>query len=158
LIGLTGSADALGYYTIAFSWGAMIAVTMSIVVNSVLFPTFSRIQFDRSLLYPALRYGGLVGAAAVVAVAYTMQYALYDPLYRRELAVGWRELSAAVAPAAFAAAAVAPVLFFANRVIAEHTAFALILKTLVCVLTYGLAFGSLTRWRLVADLRERNKA
>jgi teichuronic acid exporter len=41
LIGLTGGADALGYYTIAFSWGAMIAVTMSIVVNSVLFPTFS---------------------------------------------------------------------------------------------------------------------
>jgi lipopolysaccharide exporter len=50
LIGLTGGADTLGYYTIAFSWGAMIAVTMSIVVNSVLFPTFSRIQFDRSQL------------------------------------------------------------------------------------------------------------
>jgi lipopolysaccharide exporter len=226
LIGLTGGADTLGYYTIAFSWGAMIAVTMSIVVNSVLFPTFSRIQFDRSQLratyltalhhisavgilvnttlffiapellvvllgrgtdkwLPALGalrvlcvygisrvilepLGSVIMAVGkpgvmfrtnlfVAALEYTMQYALYYPFYRRELAVGWRELSAAVAPAAFAAAAVAPVPFFANGVIAEHTAFALILKTLVCVLTYGLAFGSLTRWRLVADLRERNK-
>ena len=247
LIGSTGGADALGYYTVAFSWGAMIAVTMSLVVNTVLFPTFSRIQFDRSqlratyltalhyisavgilvnttlffvapellvallgrgtdkwlpaldalrvlcvygisrvileplgsvimavgkpgvmfrtnlfvaaleiaLLYPALVYGGIVGAAAVVTVAYTMQYALYYGFYRRELAIGWRELSAAVAPAAFAAAAVAPPLLFANRVITEHTAFALVLKTLVCVLTYGVAFGSVTRWRLLAELRRR---
>jgi O-antigen/teichoic acid export membrane protein len=245
LVGTVLGADALGYYTVAFSWGAMIAVAMSLVVNSVLFPTFSRIQFDRAqlrdtyltalryiaavgvlantvlffvapevlvvllgrgtdkwlpaldalralcvygiarvileplgsvimavgkpgvmfrtnltaaaleiaLLYPALIYGGLVGAAIVVTLAYTVQYVLYYPFLRDDVAVGWRDVGAAVAPALVAVAAIAPLLFVASQAVAEPSPSALVGKALLCAVAYLLAFGSFTRWKMLEALR-----
>ncbi|MGO9138324.1 MAG: lipopolysaccharide biosynthesis protein [Syntrophales bacterium] len=46
---LIGSV-ALGLYTIAFNWGAMISGRLYDVVHNVLFPTFSRIQNDTNKL------------------------------------------------------------------------------------------------------------
>jgi lipopolysaccharide exporter len=247
LIGLVLGADALGYYALAFNWAAMIAVTMSLVVNSVLFPTLSRLQLDRSqlretyltalhyitavgvfvnvtlwfvapellivilgrgtgkwlpaldalrvlcmygisrvileplasvimalgkpavmfranlvvagleiaLLYPALIYGGIVGAAAAVTAAYTVQYALYYPFYRRELAVGWRDLYRSVGPGIAAAAGAAPVLLIASRALGEPTVVTFTAKIALCGLAFLLVFGSLTRWKLVDDIRAR---
>jgi lipopolysaccharide exporter len=247
LIGLVLGADPLGYYTLAFNWAAMIAVTMSAVVNSVLFPTFSRLQLDRSrlretyltalhyitavgvflsvtlwfvapellivilgrgtgkwlpaldplrvlciyaasrvileplgsvimalgkpavmfrtnlvvaaleiaLLYPALIYGGIVGAAAVVTAAYTVQYALYYPFYRRELAVGWRQLYRSVGPGIAAAAGAAPVLFLVSGTLGEPTVATFAVKIALCGVAFVLVFGSLTRWKFVEDIRAR---
>ena len=47
IIGTTKGAQTLGYYSLAFTWGAMISVLMGAVITGVLFPTFSRIQEDR---------------------------------------------------------------------------------------------------------------
>jgi lipopolysaccharide exporter len=251
LIGLALGADALGYYTIAFNWGAMIAVTMSLVVNSVLFPTLSRLQVDRAqlgaiylttlhyitaigvaanlvlffaapellvvllgrgtdkwlpaldtlrvlcvygvarvvleplasvimalgkpavmlrtnaivgaleiaLLYPAVVHGGILGAAIVVTLAYALQYLLYYPFVRVELAIGSRQLWTAVSPGLLAAGASAPVLFLAAHVVGgERTALTLLLKVLVALLIYVAAFGWLTRWELLAQVRGRARS
>jgi lipopolysaccharide exporter len=50
IIGALNGADVLGYYALAFNWGAFVCTLASSVVLSVLFPTFSRIQGDRKKL------------------------------------------------------------------------------------------------------------
>lgn len=44
IIGAVAGATMLGYYVVAFNWGSMICTALGTVVNSVLFPTFSRMQ------------------------------------------------------------------------------------------------------------------
>ena len=250
LIGTTLGADALGYYTIAFNWGALVAVTMGAVVNSVLFPTFARIQSDRArlrrayltalhyiaavgilanvtlffvapellvhvlgrgtdkwlpalaafrvlciygisrvvleplgtvmmaigrpgamfrsnlivaalevaLLYPALLSGGIVGAAVVVTFAYTVQYALYYPFYRRELAIDWRDFTTAVTPGLAAAAVIAPLLFVPQEVLGGGTPRGLVMKGAAATVAYIAAFGMITRWKVLDDLHWRSPA
>lgn len=46
IIGTVAGASQLGYYAIAFNWGAMVASIMGAVVFGVLFPTFSRMRSD----------------------------------------------------------------------------------------------------------------
>ena len=65
LIGLVLGASALGYYTLALSWGSMVPVLMWSVVNAVLFPTFSTMQANRlrikSAYLRALHYVSVLG-------------------------------------------------------------------------------------------------
>jgi O-antigen/teichoic acid export membrane protein len=65
LIGLVLGASALGYYTLALSWGSMVPVLMWSVVNAVLFPTFSTMQAERarikSAYLRALHYVSVLG-------------------------------------------------------------------------------------------------
>jgi O-antigen/teichoic acid export membrane protein len=44
IVGAVAGATMLGYYVIAFNWGSMICTALGDVINSVLFPTFSRMQ------------------------------------------------------------------------------------------------------------------
>ena len=48
IIGSLKGADALGYYSVAFTWATMSCLLISSVILTVLFPTFSRIQDDRA--------------------------------------------------------------------------------------------------------------
>jgi O-antigen/teichoic acid export membrane protein len=50
IIGALKGADGLGYYALAFNWGAFVCTLASSVVLTVLFPTFSKIQGDRRKL------------------------------------------------------------------------------------------------------------
>ena len=47
LIGAVKGATNLGYYSIAFNWGTMACTMISLIVLSVLFPTFAKMQGDR---------------------------------------------------------------------------------------------------------------
>ncbi len=46
IVGSVAGVSQLGYYAIAFNWGAMVCSIMGAVVLGVLFPTFSRMQGD----------------------------------------------------------------------------------------------------------------
>jgi O-antigen/teichoic acid export membrane protein len=46
IIGSVAGVSQLGYYAIAFNWGAMVCSIMGAVVFGVLFPTFSRMRDD----------------------------------------------------------------------------------------------------------------
>jgi O-antigen/teichoic acid export membrane protein len=46
IIGAVAGPAALGFYALAFSWGAMISTLVGEVVHSVLFPTLARLQDD----------------------------------------------------------------------------------------------------------------
>jgi hypothetical protein len=84
-----------------------------------------------------------------------VQYALYYPFYRRELAVGWRDLYRSVGPGIAAAAGAAPVLLVASRALGEPTVVTFTAKIALCGLAFLLVFGSLTRWKFVDDIRAR---
>jgi len=46
VVGSAAGSAALGYYALAFNWGAMICMVLSDVVHAVLFPTFAKMQGD----------------------------------------------------------------------------------------------------------------
>lgn len=46
IVGSVAGVTTLGYYTIAFNWGAMVATIMGAVVFTVIFPTFTRLKGD----------------------------------------------------------------------------------------------------------------
>jgi len=50
IVGAVSGAVVLGYYALAFNWGAMLCSLVSELVHSVLFPTFARMQHDRERL------------------------------------------------------------------------------------------------------------
>ncbi len=50
IVGVVSGAVVLGYYALAFNWGAMVSTTVSELVHSVLFPAFARMQHDRERL------------------------------------------------------------------------------------------------------------
>lgn len=68
VIGAFKGSDALGYYTVAFNWGAMVCTVLGGMMLSVLFPTFSRIQQDREKMKNAyikvLEYAAFIGMFA----------------------------------------------------------------------------------------------
>jgi len=47
MIGSVAGADKLGYYSLAFNWGAMICTMLSSTILSVMFPTLSKMQGDK---------------------------------------------------------------------------------------------------------------
>lgn len=65
-VGTVEGTAALGFYALAFTWGAKLSETIGGVVNSVLFPTFARIQSDPARLRAAyLKAVQLVGFLAI---------------------------------------------------------------------------------------------
>ena len=67
-IGAVQGTQALGYYTIAATWGGMICTIITGVVSSVLFPTFAKIQGDKDRLRGAyLKVFQLLGTVALFA-------------------------------------------------------------------------------------------
>lgn len=53
IIGALKGSEILGYYAIAFTWGSMVCTISGSIINSVLFPTFSKMQGDRKKLKKA---------------------------------------------------------------------------------------------------------
>lgn len=50
IVGAVSGAVVLGYYALAFNWGAMVCSVVAELVHSVLFPTFARMQDDAERL------------------------------------------------------------------------------------------------------------
>lgn len=66
VIGAVAGAERLGFYAIAFNWGAMVCSVMGAVVFGVLFPTFARLQHDPAQMKTA--YLKILQLAAFVSV------------------------------------------------------------------------------------------
>ena len=68
IVGAVNGSSELGYYMIAFNWGSIICVMLGTVVNSVLFPTFSRMEQDKERIKRSylrvLEYVSFIGMLA----------------------------------------------------------------------------------------------
>lgn len=68
IVGAIAGADALGYYALAFNWGALISTVSAAVILSVLFPTFTKFQNDRNKIKEVyLKVMGIVAFISVMA-------------------------------------------------------------------------------------------
>ena len=77
VVGTVLGPATLGYYALAFGWGTKLCETLGTVVNSVLFPTFAKIQSDTPRLRAAyLKSLELIGFLAVLG--YTALFAVSD--------------------------------------------------------------------------------
>ena len=81
VIGAVQGSKALGFYTIAFTWGGMVSTLLTGTVSSVLFPTFAKIQDDRDRLRGAylkiLEFVGVIAIFANLALFLTSRDFLY---------------------------------------------------------------------------------
>jgi lipopolysaccharide exporter len=245
VIGALAGSTVLGYYVIALSWGAMITTLAGAIVNSVLFPTLSRLQGDRErirrgyllsleyitftgilinltlffvareflheilghgtdkwlpsltalrilciygvirvmleplgnvimalgrtkllmvatllcavlelgMLYPALHYFGIEGAASVVTLAYAAQYAVYYPFLKKDIGITLRDIVDTVGPALSCAILIAPALFLYQYLRPDTTILSLFEKVFACAVGYAVIYGMVTRWKVFGDVR-----
>jgi len=72
IIGSVKGSSELGYYVIAFNWGSIICVILGTVVNTVIFPTFSRMEQDRERIKKSylrvLEYVSFIGMLANITL------------------------------------------------------------------------------------------
>jgi lipopolysaccharide exporter len=72
IIGAVKGSSELGYYMIAFNWGSIICLMLGTVVNSVLFPTFSRMEMDKERIKRSylrvLEYVSFIGLLANITL------------------------------------------------------------------------------------------
>jgi len=244
-IGAVLGPNALGYYTIAATWGGMICTIITGVVSSVLFPTFAKIQDDRdrlrnaylrifeligtiaifanlallsvsqdflyvvlghnsdkwfpslmalqilcglgivksimepganllmavgntavpfkatlaaaivqlSLIYPALRFGGIEGVAALILFSTSVQFAVYLPALRLFLGVRVRDVLAQMRPAVFAMLFTGISFYFCAPLWGPVSLVTLLAKAAVLLALFGTCYGFLTRWRVIHEIK-----
>ncbi len=105
------------------------------------------------LLYPALRWFGIEGAAVVVTLAYAVQYAIYRPFLKTELGVGAAEVLKALGPALASLLVIVPIFLYYEYYVFDSTLLLLVQKVAACLTGYVLAYCLITRRRILADLR-----
>jgi O-antigen/teichoic acid export membrane protein len=105
------------------------------------------------LLYPALRWFGIEGAAVVVTLAYAAQYAIYRPFLRAELGVGASDVFRTVGPALASLLLIVPIFLYYEYYAFHSTLLLLVQKVAACLIGYVLAYCLITRRRILADVR-----
>ncbi|UFS69110.1 lipopolysaccharide biosynthesis protein [Geomonas sp. RF6] len=102
-------------------------------------------------IYPALKIGGLVGAAVVVTVAYVLQYFYYLRVLAGIVDLKASAIGRRVLPALLAAPAACVGLFGPGT--ASPGLVGLFVKVILAVLCYLVAYGLLTRWKFYREMR-----
>lgn len=246
VIGALQGAKALGYFTVAFTWGGMICKIIIGTVSSVLFPTFAKIQDDRerlrsaflkifefvavisilanlglfitgrdflyvvlghstekwlpslmalqilcgygivksfiepganllmavgnttvpfkatlvaaivqvTLIYPALRFGGIEGVASLLLVSTIIQYVVYVPALKRYLALSFRDIVAKVFPAVSSMLIVGTMVTCCAPFLGELSYFSFCAKAFLTLFLFIISYGTFTQWRVVREIMD----
>lgn len=101
-------------------------------------------------LYPAVRYLGIEGVAAVVTVSYALQFLVYVPVLGREMGIPFSAVLHSLLPAILSGGMLAASGFALDRLIVTSW-FSVILKTTVGLGLYVVTYGLITRWRILKD-------
>lgn len=244
VIGTAMGSEILGYYAIAFTWGAAICIVFENVVHSVLFPTFSKMQSDRErirnaylrvleyvsfigilinvnlliisngflffilgygtdkwlpaltafrilcaygmlrvilvpvgnvvmalgdtgvllraniisaiieigLLYPALRYFDIEGAAIIVTIAYALQYLIFFPYLKKRLNLEFSVIFSYIRPAIISAG-ISILIIFLLETFWKFSLLSLFGKLFLSTAAYFISYGIITKWRLVTEVK-----
>lgn len=105
-----------------------------------------------SLLYFALRYGGINGVAILVTATYAIQYIIYFPFLKRELGITWSEIAAVIKPALICGFAVMVSAYVIGSEM-EFSIASMVAKAVYCVGGYLILYGVLTQWRIFKEAR-----
>jgi O-antigen/teichoic acid export membrane protein len=105
------------------------------------------------LLYPVLKLFGLEGVAVLVTVAYSAQYLIYFPHLRHELNLSSGEFLSRIQPAGISAIFAGIVIFIFWGWLPVHSIYGFLAKLTLCTGSYCLVYGTMTRWRLVREVK-----
>jgi len=108
---------------------------------------------ELALLYPALKYFGIEGAAIVVTAAYSLAYFVLFPVLNRELRLGLAEWARPVLPP-LVSASVSAALVLALRPLFSFSLYGMAGKLLLFSGVYCGLHGILTKWRVLREVRE----
>ena len=104
-------------------------------------------------LYPALRYFGIAGVAVVVTLSYTVQFLIYFPALRREMAMTFTSVYRCVHPAILSGCVLAACGFAVDRFL-ETSWLSLTIKLTVGSGLYLLTYGLVTKWKILMEARQ----
>jgi lipopolysaccharide exporter len=108
---------------------------------------------ELALLYPAVKYFGIEGVAAVVAVTYALQYPIYLPFMKKELNLGFGEIWAVMQPAIISACFVAALVAIHTKIFPGYSFNLLIQRVFLSMAGFTVLHGLLTKWRFVSEIR-----
>lgn len=106
-----------------------------------------------ALIFPAIKYAGIVGVAMLVAVSYVSQYFIYLPILRREIDVSITEVLGTVRPALLAFLASMPIVVLL-KIRFESSLPVMAVEILIGGAGYFVIYGLLTKWQIVKEMRE----
>jgi lipopolysaccharide exporter len=107
---------------------------------------------ELSLLYPVAKYFGIEGVAILVTIAYSVQYFVYFPFLKKEIALDYSALWTFVKPTLISIT-VLTTLVFASEGLGSMgvSLFSFVQKLLLCIVGYALIYSSITKWKLVKE-------
>jgi PST family polysaccharide transporter/lipopolysaccharide exporter len=105
-----------------------------------------------SLLYPALRFGGIEGVALLIVLATAVQYLVYFPSLKRSLDLPFRELAGQVRPAVLAMLLTGAVVTIASPLLGPLSLFSLAVKLVLVLLLFLGSYGLLTHWMIFREI------
>jgi O-antigen/teichoic acid export membrane protein len=105
-----------------------------------------------TLLYPALRLGGIEGVAVIVTISYLSQYLIWMRILKREIDVSASEVWATARPA-FIASGFSLLSVLLLRRTFESSIPLMLLEILIGGAAYFLIYGILTKWQLVKEMK-----
>ncbi len=104
-------------------------------------------------LYPALRYFGIAGVAALVTICYGIQFPVYFPALHRKMDLRFSEVFRSVRAALISGCALAAFGFTLDRFM-NITWFSMAVKSFCGCLLYLVTYGCLTKWKIIKDAKE----
>lgn len=110
-------------------------------------------SLELGLLYPAIVYFGIEGAAIVVTIAYTLNYLICFPFLKKELSINYGELWAVAKPTIISACAVIISIYPYSKLFQPHSILFLFQGTFLCILSFAILHGVITKWRLVRETK-----
>lgn len=104
-------------------------------------------------LYPAFRYFGIAGVAALVVISYSVQFLVYFPTLHRELSLSFTAVVRSVRPAVLSGGALAAFGFVLDRFLGTSW-LSLAVKLLLGASLYIIIYNLMTKWKIVKEARE----
>jgi O-antigen/teichoic acid export membrane protein len=106
-----------------------------------------------AFLYPALKYFGIGGVAVAVTISYAVQFLIYFPVLRCELALPYSAVFRSVRPALLAGCVLAAFGYGIDRFMSTSWLSLAVKLILGCIL-YLATYGVITRWKILQEARE----
>lgn len=108
---------------------------------------------ELGLLYPAIVYLGIEGAAIVVTIVYALNYLICFPFLKRELNINYGEVWAVAKPTIISACAAMLSIYTYSKILRRNSIFFLFEETFLCILFFTISYGIITKWRLIKETR-----
>jgi O-antigen/teichoic acid export membrane protein len=105
------------------------------------------------LLFPAIKFYGLVGVSILVTITYGIQYLIYYPVLRRKLNISFTEFFNSIKLSILSALITVIIGIFLNYYYICTNMFSVIIKVLIIAFVYTITHSCITKLRLIQEVK-----